>query len=260
MVREVVRYSKRLLLLMQICKRTSIVLLLFLFLENDHTFGQDSTGGNSIQKKKFYKSLSVPISLIGTGLLVKQGSHGLNLAIRDKRNKDFPSFRTHVDDYLQYLPIAAVYGLELAGVKGENNFGNSIALIIKSEILMTIMVQPLKKYSNVLRPDSSQANSFPSGHTAQAFVAATFLHKEFGKKNIWYSIGAYTCATAVGTMRMLNNRHWFSDVLAGAGIGILSTNVVYYTHRYKWSKKSGRTVVMPTYGNGPGLYVCYNLR
>jgi hypothetical protein len=260
MAREVVRSSKRLLLLMQICKRTFIVLLLFLFLGNDYAFGQDSTHHNSIQKKKLYKSLSVPISLIGAGLLVKQGSHSLNDAIRNKRNKDFPSFHTHGDDYLQYLPIAAVYGLELAGVKGENNFGNSMALIIKSEILMTIMVQPLKKYTYVMRPDSSSFNSLPSGHTAQAFVAATFLHKEFGKKNIWYSIGAYTCATAVGTMRMLNNRHWFSDVLVGAGIGILSTNLVYYTHRYTWSKKKGGTVVMPTYGSGPGLYVCYSLR
>lgn len=248
-----------LLLAMQIGKRTLVLFLLVGILSNYNVIGQDSTARTSIQKKQFRKNLIAPVAIIGTGLLLK-GGHRLNDAIRDERNQHIPNFRTHVDDYIQYVPIVTVLGLNLADVKGENNFGNSTALLLKSEILTTAIVQALKKYTHVMRPDESADNSFPSGHTAQAFVAATFLHKEFGKKSVWYSIGAYTCATAVGTLRVLNNRHWLSDVLVGAGIGIVSTNLVYYTHRYKWSKKSGRTVVMPTYGNGPGLYVCYSFR
>ena len=245
---------------MRISKKILVVLLLGAFLLNYDLNAQDSTASTSIQKRKFYKSLIAPTALISTGLLIKDRDDGLNITIRDSRNEALPDFHTNVDDYLQFVPIAVVYSLNVAGVKGENNFGNSTALLIKSELLMEAIVYPMKKYTHVLRPDSSSFNSFPSGHTAQAFVAATFLHKEFGKKSIWYSIGAYTCATAVGTIRMLNNRHWLSDVLVGAGIGIASTNIVYYTHRYKWSKKSGRTTVMPTFGNGPGLYVCYNFR
>ena len=252
--------SNLLLLNMRISKKVLVVLLAIILVANIDLLGQDSTARPPMQKQEFYKSLIIPAALISTGLIIKGGDFDFNEAIRNDWNEDRPYFQTHVEDYLQYVPIVTVYGLNLAGVKGQNSFGNRTALLIKSELLMSAIVYPMKKYSNVMRPDSSSSNSFPSGHTAQAFVAATFLHKEFGKKSIWYSIGAYTCATAVGTIRMLNNRHWLSDVLVGAGIGIVSTNLVYYTHRFKWSKKSGKTIVMPTYGSGPGLYVCYNFR
>ena len=70
--------------------------------------------------------------------------------------------------------------------------------------------------------------SFPSGHTATAFMTATMLNKEYGHKSPWIGIGAYSVATATGLMRMANNKHWLSDVLTGAGIGILSTELGYY--------------------------------
>lgn len=44
----------------------------------------------------------------------------------------------------------------------------------------------------------------------------------------WYSVAGYTIATATAYSRLLNNRHWISDVLAGAGIGILSTELGYW--------------------------------
>lgn len=244
---------------MQLTKRILVLLIATACLASVEVIGQESIANSRIQKKEFYKSLVIPAALVGTGLLIKS-DNGLNIAIRNRRNESVPDFKTHADDYLQYFPIAAVYGLNACGVKGKNNVGNSMAMLIKSELLMLAITQPLKRWTNVVRPDGSTDNSFPSGHTAQAFVAATFLHKEFGDKSIWYSVGAYTCATTIGAMRILNNRHWLSDVLAGAGMGILSTNLVYYTHRYKWSKKSGRTVFMPTYGAGPGLYLRYNFR
>lgn len=68
----------------------------------------------------------------------------------------------------------------------------------------------------------------PSGHTATAFMTATMLTKEYGHRSPWVGIGAYSVATATGLMRMANNKHWLSDVLTGAGIGILSTEAGYY--------------------------------
>jgi membrane-associated phospholipid phosphatase len=125
--------------------------------------------------------------------------------------------------------------------------------LIKSELLMTAIVFPLKKFSAVPRPDTGAPTSFPSGHTAQVFAAATFLHKEYGKEHPIYSVLAYTTATGVGLLRVMNNRHWISDVLAGAGIGILSTNLAYLTVRNKPKtirKHPHRDVVMaPSYGN-----------
>lgn len=79
-----------------------------------------------------------------------------------------------------------------------------------------------------MRPDGSTANSWPSGHTATSFVGATLLHKEYGlTRSPWFSVAGYGAATATGVMRVLNNRHWVSDVMSGAGIGILSTELGY---------------------------------
>lgn len=103
---------------------------------------------------------------------------------------------------------------------------------------MLAAVYTLKYSVGEARPDTGQKNSFPSGHTAQAFTAATFLSREYGNRSIWISVGAYTAASTVGIFRMLNNRHWVSDVLVGAGIGIISTNLVYRTHKNRWGKNS----------------------
>jgi membrane-associated phospholipid phosphatase len=81
------------------------------------------------------------------------------------------------------------------------------------------------------------------------------MAREYGHRSILYSIGAYTVATGVGAMRVMNNRHWVSDVLVGAGIGILSTNLAYLTHQYRWGNKNkgGQTIVMPSYDGQTGM-------
>jgi len=175
--------------------------------------------------------------------------------VKELRDEVAPVFRHHADDYLQYAPIAATYGLNLAGIKGKSDIANRTALIIKSGLLVAAITLPLKKLTAVPRPDTGERNSFPSGHTATAFAAATFMAKEYAHVNRWYGIGAYTVATGVGVMRILNNRHWVTDTLAGAAIGILSTNVVYLTHRYKWGhrKRNCQTLVIPSYDGQTGI-------
>ncbi|MBD2767732.1 phosphatase PAP2 family protein [Hymenobacter sp. BT664] len=111
----------------------------------------------------------------------------------------------------------------------------------------------VKYLSREERPDGSDNLSFPSGHTAQAFLAASIVHTEFRDKSQWYGIGAYTLATSVAALRMINTKHWQSDVVAGAGFGILSAHLAYLSHRNRWGRKSiGRDVGMaPAYfGNG----------
>ena len=78
------------------------------------------------------------------------------------------------------------------------------------------------------RPDNSTKNSFPSGHTFTAFTGAEVLRREYGEEYPWIAVAGYTVATIVGMMRIYNNRHWAGDVLAGAGLGILSTTLVYW--------------------------------
>ncbi len=126
-------------------------------------------------------------------------------------------------------------------------------------MLNDLIVSGLKTWTNETRPNGD-ARSFPSGHTSFAFAMAHFMHKEYGELSAWYSVGAYSCATAVGIMRVAKNAHWISDVVAGAGIGILSTELVYLTHLYKWDSEHLRNFdIFPfTVGKQKGLTLVYN--
>lgn len=185
-------------------------------------------------KRRGIKPFILPAALITTGSV-------LHISTDAKKNfQDWVqgnfSYSGHADDYIQYAPIVIVYGLNAVGVKGKNNFGNRTALVAKSLLINDLMVSSLKTWSKSIRPNGNP-RSFPSGHTSVAFALAHFMHKEYGERSIWFSIGAYTCATTVGFMRVSKNAHWISDVVAGAGFGILSTEFVYLTHQYKWDNE-----------------------
>ena len=137
-------------------------------------------------------------------------------------------FKTEVDNYTQYLPPLLAVGLKLGGVEGRSNWPRFLVSSAISYGAMAILVNSIKYTAKEMRPDGSSANSWPSGHTATAFVGATILHKEYGlTESPWYSVAGYATATATGIMRVLNNRHWVSDVLSGAGIGIISGELGY---------------------------------
>jgi hypothetical protein len=139
-----------------------------------------------------------------------------------------PDFKTTLDNYCQYAPMAATFALKALGVKSASNWKRMTVNSAMSYLAMAAIVRSVKYTSHEMRPDNSDANSFPSGHTATAFAGATIFHKEYGYMSPWYSIGGYLAAAAVGTSRILHNRHWISDVLVGAGVGIVSTDIGYF--------------------------------
>ena len=125
---------------------------------------------------------------------------------------------------------------------------------------MTGSVTSVKKLTKRQRPDNSVFNSFPSGHTATVFASAEFLKQEYGARYPWLAYTGYAVATATGALRMYNNRHWLSDVVAGAGFGILSTKASYILYpklKRLFSRDETSTVnLTPSYQNGiPGLYL-----
>jgi membrane-associated phospholipid phosphatase len=61
-----------------------------------------------------------------------------------------------------------------------------------------------------------------------AFTGAELLRREYGEEYPWVAVAGYAVAIAVGAMRICNNRHWLGDVLAGAGLGIMSVTLVYW--------------------------------
>lgn len=147
--------------------------------------------------------------------------------VRKARNRYVPEFSNHLDDYMQYAPAMAVAGLSLSGKKGRNGWKRQTLSWGGSMLIMGGFVNSIKYTSKVMRPDGTTRNSFPSGHTATAFMNASFLHREYGHINPWYSIAGYASSAYVGVSRSLNNRHWISDILAGAAFGILSTELSY---------------------------------
>ena len=170
--------------------------------------------------------------------------------------EDHPFFRTKFDDYLQYAPALTVYGLNAIGIKGRNNLRDRTMIYLLSNIMLTTTVFSVKKLSYQLRPDGSNYYSFPSGHTSEAFASAEFLYQEYKNVSPWYGMAGYAMAAATGYLRMYNNKHWLGDVIAGAGIGILSTKAAYWIYpiikRKLFKDNPMSTLIMPRYQNGIG--------
>jgi membrane-associated phospholipid phosphatase len=179
-----------------------------------------------------------PTALLAGSLITLRQSGPLNkIGLQRSIQQLAPGFRSTADDYLPYLPIALVYGLDWAGLPARNDFINRSLLLVKAGVLSQVVTQGVKRLAQVPRPDGSNALAWPSGHTTQAFVAAAFLHRELGDRSVWYPVGGYALASGVGLMRILNNEHWVPDVLAGAAVGLASTELVYRTHRYRWGRR-----------------------
>lgn len=174
-------------------------------------------------------SFIIPAVFIGYGLvsLGNNAIRDLDLTTKNELQEDHPLFAAHADDYMQFAPAAAVYALNLSGIKGKHSLGDATGIYLLSEVIMNGTVHSLKSITKRERPNQSAFNSFPSGHTANAFASAEFLMQEYKDVSPWYGYAGYTVATATGILRMYNNKHWLSDVVAGAGFGILSTKVAY---------------------------------
>lgn len=149
------------------------------------------------------------------------------------------------DDYLQYLPAAAYLGIGCVGAKGRSRFLERLSAGVTAYAVMTAFVNIAKPVFREQRPDSDSRNSFPSGHTATAFTGAELMRIEYGP--LWGAAG-YSVAAAVAFLRVYNGRHWVNDVLAGAGIGILSARIGYwmlpvYRRLFGWDKTDKMNVV-----------------
>lgn len=220
---------------------------------------QDTTLHKAWYKHSAVRTFALPVVLIGYGVLDNHHSFSSNAAYVFAR-KNYPNFHSHLDDQIEHITTVAVYGLNFTGVKGKNNFANRAMLTLMSYVVKSTLTTTLKKNTHILRPDSSDYLSFPSGHTANAFVGAELMNQEFGGRSAWYSVAGYTVGAATGALRILNNKHWFSDVAAGAGIGILSVRLSYYV--YPWIKRNicdcntGNVMILPSFGPKQGNVTC----
>jgi membrane-associated phospholipid phosphatase len=175
-----------------------------------------------------YAKFIIPAALISYGVIAR-GNKPLNALDKSTHNEisEHLTVPIPIDDYSQLAPAVAVYGLNLAGIKGKNNIRDLAFVMATSYFIMGTTVYAIKNTTNIRRPDGSNKRSFPSGHTATAFVGAHILCKEYKETSVWICVAGYTVATGTGVLRVLNKKHWISDVVTGAGIGILSAEVGY---------------------------------
>ena len=175
--------------------------------------------------------VGIPLFVAGWALKGDKAMFRVNAKTEQGGKKNtqlLTDFKTRIDDYLQFFGPAMTVGLKLGGYEGRSDWPRLLASAGMSYALMAVLVNGIKNTAKEMRPDGSSANSWPSGHTATAFVGATMLHKEYGlTRSPWFSVAGYGVATATGVMRVLNNRHWVSDVMSGAGLGILSGELGY---------------------------------
>jgi hypothetical protein len=218
----------------------------------------DSNHVNKKEEKPRLSSYLVPAAFITYGFISLENDHlkSLDDKIRNEIWVERPHHQITIDNYLQYAPAAAVYGLNAAGIRGKNNLRDRTMIYLLSNAMMGATVQSLKAITKIQRPDGFGTNAFPSGHTATAFVSAEFLRQEYKDVSPWYGISGYAAAITTAYLRMYNNKHWFRDLLPGAGIGILSTRVSYLVYpsikRILYRDKPTHLLVIPTYQQGGG--------
>ena len=213
---------------------------------------------------RLLRAVAVPAVLISYGVSTING-HGFysSYQARDDIQRAFPGFHSTVDDYLPYVPYAALGVGLLPGHSLRDDALNLALVITKAEILALGLTNGLKVVTNIDGP-GGKPQRFPSSHATQAFLAATIVNVELRGQSHWYGIGAYTIAGSVAVLRMFNNKHWESDVVAGAGFGILSAHVAFLTQRYRWGRRpggaDGLSIAPVYYGGAPGVCVVWRPR
>ena len=221
----------------------------------------DSTSVQSKPKHKpFLKQSIVPLTLIGSGLIINYSDGAIGKEnLQEQINNAFPDFNTDIDDFLQYVPVLTMYTADLLKVESKNDVFTQTKILFISAIATNVITFSLKHATNETRPNGSDNLSFPSGHTSNAFMMATVLFHEFKETKPVLAYSGFVFASATGALRVLNNSHWVSDVLVGAGIGIIVTDLVYRFEPLKnWNpfkNKKISTIISPSYKeNALGLY------
>ncbi|PJB14447.1 MAG: hypothetical protein CO118_08605 [Flavobacteriales bacterium CG_4_9_14_3_um_filter_32_8] len=206
-------------------KIIGLILLVIICFQNSNA--QIDTLVTKIERNKFLPKTIIPATFILTAVVLTNSQSEKNLQ-KEVRNKVGNDYHNGMDDYIQYAPYAEIYLGDLVGIKAKNHWFDQTKNIAITGILTTLIVLPLKKGIGKERPDGSNFHSFPSGHTATSFAGATILYQEFKDSSPVLAYSGFAFATSTGSLRIMNNKHWVSDVLAGAGIGILVANMVYY--------------------------------
>ena len=210
------------------------------------------------QESLLIKSIT-PAVLMGSGLLLSGSQPEKNLQVH-LRGLVGDDFQSDVDDYLQYAPIAQLYIADLAGLRSRNHWFDQTKYLLISNLITSALTHGLKNLTMKARPNRAPY-AFPSGHTSFAFNNAAVLYQEFNQSSPLLAYSGFAFATTTGVYRMLNNKHWLSDVFFGAGLGILVVELVYHFEPLKAFnpfKESNSVSIIPEITEHRfGIYLTY---
>ena len=146
-----------------------------------------------------------------------------------------------IDNVLEYVPTAAVFGLKLLGVPAESSWKRRLTVSVVSFGINAAVTYSLKHTIHEMRPDGTDNHSFPSGHTFSSVAAAI---------GIWHWNRKWGIAAVVTAILMMFSRlyfyvHYPTDILGGILLGtvlaLLSIQIVEKTlasERWKnWRNK-----------------------
>lgn len=267
------------------------ILLIFVFIcilvslyaaQNDSVLALDTNSVKYHQpiccKSNFEKGSTFPVSHFGRlqviesiapiGLVFSSAIiinfPGLKIDLQNNLNWDNdlkPNYINLGDDYVRYAPAVAAYALSACGLKSKHRFIDRTVILAVSFIASDFVVHNMKNMSKSLRPgraSNSTDYSLPSQHTAMAFVGASFLDHELGYISPWISVGGYAVAGYVGYARIARNRHWTSDVLFGAAVGLFATNATYWAYDGVMKLLPKNLSLVPIIDSQQkGMYFCY---
>jgi hypothetical protein len=242
---------------MTVMKKSSFLIVFTLLFTQIYGQKDDTLTSN---KKLSYKHFITPTALLASGSLLL-GSR-LNTDLQERsRVVVGQNFHSAADDVFPLIPIVQIYTGKYFGFQPKNTvLYQSIDIVVANSLTLGI-ITATKYLVKKERPDQSDNLSFPSGHTAIAFTNAALLFHEYRESNSWYASSGFLFATATGIFRVANNRHYASDVLSGAGIGLASGLLVSYYNPFQsirfGKNKETFAFVYPQIGNqiGFGLLV-----
>ena len=213
---------------MKITKETWKRLLLFLFFP-------EAGFRKEVQEKKITKSkvlyagtinFVIPVVFLIVGFTI-QNNEPLKRQIQTWQDTGITE---KVDDYGRYAPIPFIFILDRFGMAARSPFALRAAVFVTAYVIGDAITYRTKVYTQVERPQKRHGTtSFPSQHTNQAFLASMMLHHEYigSKGGGAVSAAGMFCAGGVGYLRYARDKHWSSDVLVGAAVGMMSVNMVY---------------------------------
>ncbi len=145
--------------------------------------------------------------------------------VRDKVMDDNDDASEFASDYLGPLGLGVVTaGVFVAGQYSDDlvfrDMSYDMGVAVVANLVLTGV---LKEGVSRTRPNEGDDQSFPSGHTSNAFAIAAVADAHYGRKA---GIPAYVVASLIGVSRVRRDAHWLSDVVAGAALGYLTGTTV----------------------------------